>query len=216
MESIFSAVKSIIIFLILITVIMNLLGKSSFKQYIGIFTGMVLILIVIRPIMQWINVDGRMNFYFDQNQYKINMDEISRELYAAQDGQKQKVLEEYKSTLKTQINGVLSDNNLVMKQCEIQVDEDVNSDTCGALQTVKIVAANQTEETVQASTTNKQQVNQVDQVTIDKIKINEKVIDANEQEEEDPLDTITELTVKKSVADLFGMNLEAISVEIKE
>lgn len=51
MQSLYEWMKDIIIFMILVTVIMNLLGKSSFKKYVGIVTGLLLVLYVIKPLI---------------------------------------------------------------------------------------------------------------------------------------------------------------------
>ena len=52
MNGIFEWVKSIVFYLILITVVTNLLPNKKYEKYVKLFTGMLLVIIVIKPITQ--------------------------------------------------------------------------------------------------------------------------------------------------------------------
>ena len=49
MGEIYDWVRNTVIYLILNTIIMNLLGNSSYKKYVSIVSGMILLVIVVSP-----------------------------------------------------------------------------------------------------------------------------------------------------------------------
>ena len=50
MESVYETIKSIAAYLILVTVLINLVNGSSYKKYVQLVSGMILILIVLLPL----------------------------------------------------------------------------------------------------------------------------------------------------------------------
>lgn len=62
-------IKEILVFLILVSVINNILPDSSYKKYIRLFTGLILIIIMISPLLPYLKMDSQ---EFDK--YNISMD----------------------------------------------------------------------------------------------------------------------------------------------
>lgn len=63
MDAIFDWVKGIVFYLILLTVVTNLLPSKKYEKYVKLFTGMLMVIIVIKPITQVFSVDE----IFDRN-----------------------------------------------------------------------------------------------------------------------------------------------------
>ena len=217
MDVIYSAVKNIIIFLLLVTVFMNLLGKSSFKQYISIFVGLVLIIIVIQPLLVLFNASDKVDHYFNLNLYQTNVTDISNELYNAEGKYKEKVVQEYKETIKQQIVSTLTKHSLKEDKIEVTIVEDTAATNCGEITALNVVARSAKPE--QDVETSVEEVTDVDKVVIDKVNINtpKKEGEGGKKENtEDTYDTLLEITVKQELSALYGLDMSSISVEIKE
>ena len=52
-------IKEILVFLILSVVINNVLPDNSYKKYIRLFTGLILIIIMISPILPYLKMDSK-------------------------------------------------------------------------------------------------------------------------------------------------------------
>ena len=124
MGELYAAVKNIIIFMLLVTVFSNLVGKSGFKQYMSIFIGLVLILIVVRPVLVWINADNKVDYFFSQNLFKANASDLSDQLYQAEGKMQAQIIEQYKDTLKQQIESQVERHDLTLKKIKIEIVED--------------------------------------------------------------------------------------------
>lgn len=51
-------VKEILVFLILTVIINNILPDNNYKKYIRLFTGLILIIIMISPILPYLKMDS--------------------------------------------------------------------------------------------------------------------------------------------------------------
>lgn len=217
MSEIYSAVKNLIFFLLLTTVISNLLGKSSFKKYLNIFVGLIVILIVIKPILSWTNSVDKVDYYYDLNVYQSNSKDISAEIVGAEEGYQNEVVISYKGAIKNQIQVLIENYGLTVQELDVSIEEDTENENCGRINSITLRASkNKTEED-----TVKPSVAPIDQVTIDKVTINQnnqsnQTKESQVKQEGDQYDTVLELSLKQELVSLYGVSYDNLSVTITE
>lgn len=88
MEFVYSFVKNICVFTLVITLILNIFPDSRYKKYIKLFAGVLLIALVFNPIVQWKNskVDiNKMISKYSHGSFDIDLqsdvEEIENKLY---------------------------------------------------------------------------------------------------------------------------------------
>lgn len=204
MNIIYEMVKNVVCYLILVTIVMNLLGNSSYKKYVGIFTGMVLILIVITPIMKLIKVEDNFSFHLNMEMLNVNAREMDNELYAAADKRKSLVLDKYKDSLKEQITKQLNQLDLTPVKIEVAVEEDEKKDAYGEIRTINITAR-QTDDTENGGTGNDKKI------TIEKVKIESK----KEENKQGGANKVLISMVKDNLAKEYQLKQEQIHVQIE-
>lgn len=217
MSEIYSAVKNLIFFLLLTTVVSNLLGKSSFKKYLHIFVGLIVILIVIKPILSWTNMVNKVDHYYDLNVYQSDSKDISAEIVGAEKGYQNQVVISYKNAIKNQIQVLLSNYGLTVKELTVDIEENIENENCGRIYAITLQATKKEKE----ESTKKPSIAPIDQVTIDKVKLNENTnIDQSTKGEEtqkmDRYDTVLELSIKEELVSLYGVPYDHLSVSITE
>ncbi len=217
MGEIYSAVKNLIFFLLLVTVFSNLLGKSSFRKYIHIFVGLIVILIVIKPVLTWSNSLDKVDYYYDYNAYQNNAKDISAQIVGAEKKYQTQIVASYKETIKNQIQIHMSNYGLTIDKLDLTLDEDTESETCGQIIAINLVASKTKEKTQEGSPS----IAPVDKVTIDKVTINKNTNQYKKQDDSDnksidEYDTVLELSIKQELVSLYGVPMEQISVTIKE
>lgn len=214
LEVLYSMVKNIIIYLIMMTVIMNLIGNSSFKKYIQIFSGIILIIIVVLPIINIFKASDKLSYYFNLNELQVNTNEMKNQILETDEGQSKTIISDYKKGLKTEINTKLTVHNLTATSIELVIEEDTKSSKYGTLEALKIVAHYLGSEDLKKETKST-----IDNVVIDKISINkEKEFNAedNNKSKNGSGDSLVELNVSKELAAFYNINPESITVEISE
>jgi stage III sporulation protein AF len=211
MEQIYSLVRNIVVYLILVTIIMNLVGKSSYRKYISIFTGMVLILIVAKPILSLFNLSDTFNYYFNNNLFMVESKDYNDELMAADDAGKQAILTEYQNIVKEQIEMTLNRYKLFPSKVNTTLITDESSKEYGMVTEITIVAAFTREDnTVKSS-----------DINVDKIMINQD-IKINGKEKKEQLDKEsgayeeTKNKIREELSSSFQIEQDQIHITIEE
>lgn len=210
MDKIYDLVRSIVIYLILVTIIMNLVGKSSYRKYISIFTGMVLIIIVARPLLNLFNLADTFNYYFDSNLFKIEAKDMSDELISADEAGKQAIISEYQKAVKNQVKICLERNKLYASSIEIETNMQEESMSFGNVEAIVIVAAFTREESEEEEA----------KIVVDKIMINEDIkIDKNGRKKQNTRQETgayekVKKKIKEELAYEFQISIEQIQITI--
>ena len=63
-EAIYTWMKNIVFFLVIITAVLEVLPGTAYQKYIRFFTGLVLVFMMAAPVLKILGTDGQvMNFY---------------------------------------------------------------------------------------------------------------------------------------------------------
>jgi stage III sporulation protein AF len=79
MEAVRSFVKNYFIFLLLLQILAYLTPKESYKKYVQFFTGALMAVILLRPVLTWMNQDAEVADYLQWEELMEQMEEISYE-----------------------------------------------------------------------------------------------------------------------------------------
>ena len=128
MDLVFQWIKNIAFYLIIFTAIMNCVSNKAYKKYITFFSGILLVVVVISPFKNLAGENEWMDYFFeleglkmDFNSYKTDLDRINIDEDA-------RMMEAYKEEIKNQITYVVTKNGLKVRDIELTIDEDKNSD----------------------------------------------------------------------------------------
>lgn len=207
MSVIYSWVKNIIIFLVLTTIISNLLGKSNYKKYINLITGIILVLIVISPLMKLFQLEDMFDYFYSHNSFSTEASDIEGELIIQEKGQMTEILKEYKAEIKKQVSDLLEDKNIYLISTTITVDEEEESDNFGNLIALDIIASYINQDANDKS-------KKIDKISIDDIKIGDK--EEKKTEKVEGYLTPDEINVKNLLSDFYNMNPDNINISIQE
>ncbi|MFU0828855.1 MAG: Stage III sporulation protein AF [Lachnoclostridium sp.] len=210
MNEIYGWVKNIVIFLVLTTIINNLLGKSTYKKYVDLVTGIILVIMVIFPLLKLFQLEKTMDYYFTTNFLMAEAHDINSRLMGAEEEQRKVIFREYKEYIEKQVHNLLEEQNLDIIRIETVIDEDENSTTFGKIKNVTVIARYDKSERDKSGKDNPVKI---DKVEIDDIKIDtQKEADAGETH----ILTPDEINIKNLLSDFYNMNSDNINISIQE
>lgn len=207
MNEIYSWVKSIIIFLVLTTIISNLLGKSTYKKYVNLITGIILVILVISPLLKLFQIDDTLDYFFSFNILSTEAEDMNSRLVNMEEGQMSEILKEYKDEIKAQVVKILKEQELYLVDIKISLDEDTESSNFGKLKTMDITASYVRQNTDENKT-------DIKEIKIDKIEFDQskESVDKTEKVTLSP----SEIKIKNLLSDFYNMNPDNINISIQE
>lgn len=195
MQIFYSWVKNIAFFIILVTMVMHVLPNIQYKKYVSFFTGIVMILLVISPILKILNQEVALNLSFQQFSYEQELSDLTKEIQYAEKEQKQQLLDSYTKEVEAQVEAVVESEGLFATSIAVKLyDEDTN-ESYGTVQSISIQAAKSREEN-----------NNIE------IEIGE--VDLMEEQKETA--SLEEINLKNTLEDFYNISGDNINISIQE
>jgi len=120
-------IKSVLIFTLLVTVMKGLINSESFRMYFKFFSGLVLILLMITPLVNFLSGDNGWYSLLEHEIFNFNLEGINDELEVA-DGKFEEIIrEQCKKDIKEQVIKLADNRGINIKNIDISLGEQDNS-----------------------------------------------------------------------------------------
>lgn len=115
-------IEDITIYMIVVTLVYKLSANSSYKPYIKLFTGLLMVIIIMTPIAKIWNGDIGMSLKKESYDWELESARISQEIYTEES--KKIMLDTYQEKMKEQIIDKLKEYDLFLNNLEITFGEE--------------------------------------------------------------------------------------------
>ncbi len=202
MDIIYNWIRNVVIYMILNAIIMNLLGDKSYKKYVSIVSGMILVLIIISPLMDYMDLADTLDYYLQANDFAVESAEFKNDLNRMEEAQSDAIFAEYEEKIRLQVKGMLEEDKLKLVSFDLTIDKNTKSTTFGEILRMAIEAEMENSETEEDDS--RPSIDKIDRVSI-RIKGQEK------KETVDPPSPM-EISIKNKLADFY--NIEQVNINI--
>lgn len=124
MGYIYSWVKNLVCFYILLTVVLHLLPKENYQKYVRFFSGMLLTILVISPILSLMDNEEVIREKINQEAFFQGLDNLKLDTAHLEDRQKEMYRAEYERALGMDVSRMAEDKQLIPKQVNVHLSED--------------------------------------------------------------------------------------------
>ena len=120
---IYSGIRSVASYLILVTLLLNLMNGNTYKKYVELVCGMVLILIVFMPLTGILSLEEELQYQFHLSDFEMKMREegVFKE---AEEIKQKKLKEEYQKIIKERISSIAREEGRSVELAEIHLSEE--------------------------------------------------------------------------------------------
>ncbi|NLP34224.1 MAG: stage III sporulation protein AF [Clostridiales bacterium] len=205
MDKVYEWIRNIVVYMILNTIIMNLLANSSYKKYIKIISGMILVLIVIAPLMNIMELNDTIDFYLASNNLAVETSEFEFRLKLIEEAQINEFFGEYKVKLEESAKDILAEEGLYLKNFDIVFDQKEQSNTFGQIIGMEIDLSMEEHLDEQVA-----EVFRVETIEINRIAISKEEENADKQPPS-PL----EIKLKNKLSDFYNIEPDNINISIQ-
>ena len=203
MEEIYVWIRNIIIYMILNTIVLNLLGNKSYKKYVSIVSGMILVLIVISPLIKYMELEEILDYYLKSNDFVIETSDFKSDLNRMEAKQSDLIFQEYTRKIEQQVEELLMEKGILVDTIRITVDDNPQSSTFGELLQMDIQAS-------QIPTEKKEGGLGVKEIFISPVQIGKR----SENTERKPPSPL-EINTKKELSDFYNIKQDNINISIQ-
>lgn len=187
---IYQWIKNIAFYIILVTAIMNVIPNNNYKKYINLYTGIIMIILVLAPISRLLGVNTRLDTNFVKNIYNQELKSVKLDTYQISETSSSKLLDEYKQEIEGQVEKIVNKEGYYMVSSQIVMNEDMESENYGNLEGIEVAISTQEKE------------NQ--KIEVSKIQVGKKI-----------LETPEEISVKNVLNNFYNVGLDNINVSIQ-
>ena len=139
MEAVFQWVKSLAYYLILVSLLSNLIPNGKYDRYIRLFTGAVFILLVIRPLSGGLGLEEKMAYAYEKIRLKQDTSEFEFRLWGMEKERTQQVIIQYEAAVAQDIKRMAFDAGLVCKEARAVIESDPENEKFGQVKGLSLV-----------------------------------------------------------------------------
>lgn len=139
MDGIYEWVRSLLFYLILMTMILNLLPDKKYEKYLRLFTGMVFILLVFRPFTDLSGMEARMAGIFEAITFQNDVKLLKRELKDMEGERMERLISGYREAVELDLKTMAEGFSLECESVSAVFDISEESETFGSLKEVAMV-----------------------------------------------------------------------------
>ncbi len=217
MKEVLNWAGNILFFLVFLTVLENLLPNKKYGRYIRLFTGLVLILLIVQPVARGLNLEERLASSFEAITFQQQADDLSREIMGIEQQRLQQIMGSYEEAVESDLNAMAEEMGYVSKGAHVVIEKNVDSQAYGSVVRIEMEVM-ETREGKEEQDDAVQAVNPVELVTIKVTE--EETAEGISKETREETKSLSELSqegtlnqLKRKVETYYG--LETGEVEIK-
>jgi stage III sporulation protein AF len=184
---------------------MNLLGNSSYKKYVSIVSGMILVLIVISPVIKLLKLEDKFDYFFKSNNFTVEAGEFETDVMRMEEARRDAEFSEYTDRIKVQVGDFLSEEGVYLDNFNIDYDMDIESKDFGSIKAFNITAYYGEEKKQEDSDDS----SQIEEIIIETINLGEPEEGLSE------VPSPMEINIKNKLSDFYNIDPDNININIQ-
>lgn len=123
MGALLDYIKNIGYFLILMSLVSNVMPDNSYKKYCRMFCGLILVVLVINPFYEFLNFEGDIKDIFAMTNYKSQAMELENQIKMSESGTREMAIKEYERLIVNELQGRAIEEGLYIMEAHVELTE---------------------------------------------------------------------------------------------
>ena len=129
MSYIYNWVKNLVCFYLLLTVVQHLLPKNSYQKYVRFFSGMLLTILVVSPVLSLLGDEELLRQKISQTEFFQDMDNIKLDTEHLETTQKEMYLREYENAVGMDVSRMAEEKQLAVQEVNVHLTQEYEVET---------------------------------------------------------------------------------------
>ena len=142
MGQILEWVRRLVYFLVLMTMVTNLLPDKKYEKYLSLFVGIVFLILVLSPFTDLAGVGEKTEEAFARLTFQNEAELLRKEIEDAEGVRMKKLVEGYESMIVEEIRRTAEELGAGCKEIRVDLDENLNGGSFGRVIRVEMTVSN--------------------------------------------------------------------------
>ena len=140
MDYLLDIIKKIACFYVFASFIINLINDEHYKKYINMFTGLIMIILVMKPVINMFSSDNQFETLLKTNESDYMSREMADKISVAGSYGRELILNEFNETLKNSLSHKFLDYGITLEKTEAKIQFDRTDSDYGRITSLEIAA----------------------------------------------------------------------------
>ena len=122
---------SILSFLILITVIRGILPSKKYEPYLRLFSGLMLILLVLQPVTGGLGLEKQIDRTFEAFAFQMDHEELNTRVLGIEKERQEQILKIYENDVAGHVTAMAGEQGLQAESAQVKINGDPESTGIG-------------------------------------------------------------------------------------
>ncbi len=117
-------VRNIACYLIFMTVLANVLPSGKYEKYMRLFAGMVLLLLVLKPLTGGLRIEERIAYYYKNISFAQEVETLKEESSRLEEERKERMFSQYREGLAADVARLAESAGFAVRDVRVELEED--------------------------------------------------------------------------------------------
>ena len=122
---------SILSFLILITVIRGILPSKKYEPYLRLFSGLMLILLVLQPVTGGLGLEKQIDRAFEAFAFQMDHEELNTRVLGIEKERQEQILKIYENDVAGHVTAMAGEQGLQAESAQVEINGDPGAPIMG-------------------------------------------------------------------------------------
>lgn len=129
-------VQSILVYVVIVSMLKGLISNPKYSQYFQFFSGIIMILIMLSPILSLLNQENGWYDILEENILQMDLENVKAEMEIADGRFEEMVEKEYEETAAKQVVLMAEKEGILIESAEVEVTQEDGELTIGKITVV--------------------------------------------------------------------------------
>lgn len=138
MDAVYGWIRNLTGFFLFMSVIDNLLPNKKYGKYVQLFSGMILILLVLQPLTGSLRLEDRIAHYYESFVFRYQADDLQTEILGIEKQRLSQMIEQYEHAVEQDVAQMAEDMGFAVIKCSVSIDGNEGTERFGMVTDVSL------------------------------------------------------------------------------
>lgn len=133
MDGIYGWIRNLTGFFLFMSVIDNLLPNKKYGKYVRLFSGMILILLVLQPLTGSLRLEDKIAHYYESFVFRYQAEDLQSEILGIEKQRLTQMIAQYEHAVEQDVGQMAEDMGFSVRECSVTINGEEGTEQFGTV-----------------------------------------------------------------------------------